>query len=59
MGPARALRVLEIKVTEGAGVIGNPVRVVKYYLDCATGQTLARVDECPGEDAQVDIREVS
>ncbi len=55
----RPLQVLEVEVCEGAGVDGNPVRIVKYYLDCETGKTLARVDDCPGEDAHVDIREVS
>jgi hypothetical protein len=58
MGPARVLRVLEINVTEGAGVEGNPVRVVKYYVDCETGKMLARVDDCPSEDAHVNIEEI-
>ncbi len=54
----RPLRVLEVEVTEGAGVDGNPVRLVKYYLDCETGATLARVDDCPGEDAAVRVEEI-
>ncbi len=53
----RSLQVLEVEICEGAGVDGNPLRIVKYYLDCETGKMLARVDECQGEDAPARITE--
>lgn len=51
LGTTVVRRVLDVSVTEGAGVEGNPVRRVRYLIDTDTGEVLARIDDCAGEEA--------